>query len=166
MGLPLRVRFALCAYRRWMTAEGGWGLADCSPAARGQRRGRGEGRGEQLIHSEYLPPPRNPSTMPRNGRDHAAPSDDKNAIIMAPEWFLLHRSKYPLRPSTWQLAGHLPFIEKFVSFISRTEKSTCRKGWNPVVSFQTLDKYRSVSFSVKKFSEAAFVSIQRMLAFY
>ncbi|CAH3919155.1 unnamed protein product [Pieris brassicae] len=39
----------------------------------------------------------NPPPPCRNGRDHAAPSDDKNAIIMAPEYFLLHRSKYPLR---------------------------------------------------------------------
>lgn len=51
-------------------------------------RERGGGRGCLPSPRLNLPPPS------RNGREHAAPSDDKNAIIMAPEYFLLHRSKY------------------------------------------------------------------------
>ncbi|CAG4945519.1 unnamed protein product [Colias eurytheme] len=66
---------------------------------RGAVRGAGaqcEARGPGAANTSPLyavstPPPR------RNGRDHAALSDDKNAIIMAPEYFLLLRSKYPLR---------------------------------------------------------------------
>lgn len=130
VGLPLRSRLPLCAYRRWMVYG----------AARKARGRTGEAR---------MPPP----TTRHNGRDYFGPvrrqkchNNGSWIVFAAPA-----PNTPPNSPYVTTRRSSLSYWE-IRQFYSLAEKKTSRKLRNPVVSFQTLDKYRSSGFSVQNFS--------------
>lgn len=126
VGLPLRVRFALCAYRRWMARE---------QAARG---GRSPSRRRAVMAATTRP-------VRRQKCHYNGP------------WIVFTLPlQIPTEPSLRDNSPDIPLLLRNSSVLFLSNKKGNPEGWNPVVSFQTLDKYRFGTFSVQNFSRAAF----------
>lgn len=136
VGLPLRSRLALCAYRRWMV----YGAA---------RKARGGPRG-----GSRMPLPAPPC---HNGRDHSGPVRRQKCHNNG-SWIVFAAPA----PNTPAISPYVTTRRSSLSyweirqFYSLFEKTMSQKLRSPVVSFQTLDKYRSRSFSMQNFSGTRF----------
>lgn len=124
----------------------------------GCAEGRGAGRrtgGRGRAHT--APPPAR-----RNGRDSSPVRRQKchnNGL-----WIVFAAPLQILEPCTWRHVGHLPFIEKFVSFVGK--KYMSRGMESGLCHFKHLISIARLVFRRKISAELFSLSIQQMRSFY